>query len=95
MLEKAKAFRAPTPDHAEYAKFLVSQLQESIRFDGGGDYYENQLKETHTFNAWCVSKKQSLLHDIKYHEKGLKEEIERTEKRNRWVKDLKASLGVE
>ena len=95
MLGKAKAFKAPTPDHAEYAKFLVSQLEESIRFDGGGDYYEKQLEETQTFDDWCVSKKRSLLHDIKYHEKGMKEEIERTEKRNKWVQDLKASLGVE
>jgi len=95
MLEKAKAFKAPTPDHSEYAKFLVSQLEESIRFDGGGDYYEKQLEETQTFDDWCVSKKRSLLHDIKHHQKGMKEEIKKTEKRNKWVHDLKASLGVE
>ena len=95
MLEKAKAFKAPTPDHSEYAKFLVSQLEESIRFDGGGDYYEKQLEETQTFNDWSVSKKRSLLHDIEYHKKGMEKEIERTEKRNKWVHDLKASLGVE
>lgn len=95
MLEKAKAFKAPTPDHAEYAKFLVSQLQESIRFDGGGDYYEKQLEETRTFDDWCINKRRSLLKDIKYHEDGMKKEIERTEKRNQWVRELKASLGVE
>jgi hypothetical protein len=95
MLEKAKAFKAPTKAHAEYAKFLVQQLEESIRFDCGGDFYEKQLEEQPEFDDWCDSKLESLLHDIKYHRKAMREEIQRTETRNKWVRDLKASLGVE
>ena len=94
MLEKAKAFKAPTKDHAEYAKFLVSQLEESIRFDCGCDFYEKMLEEQQGFDDWCDSKLQSLVHDIQYHRKAMKEEIQRTETRNKWVRDLKASLGV-
>ena len=95
MLAKAKAFKAPTKDHAEYAKFLVQQLEESIRFDCGGDFYEKMLEEQQGFDDWCDSKLQSLVHDIQYHRKAMKEEIQRTETRNKWVKDLKTALGVE
>ena len=95
MLKHAKAFKAPTPEHAEYAKFLVSQLEESIRFDCGDDYWQQRLEEKLTFDEWCDSKMESIVKDIKYHRQHLKEEIERTKSRNKWVADLKKSLGVE
>jgi len=92
MLEKAKSFRPPTEDHEDYAKFIVSQLEESIRFDCSGDYYERELQPV-SFERWQSQKRSGLLRDIEYHEKANREEIERTASRNAWVKALKESLA--
>lgn len=94
MLKQAREFRAPTSEHNEYAKFLVTQLEESIKFDCDRDYYEKQLVEP-SFIEWAKEKVRSLKHQIEYSERAHREELERTASRNKWVKDLKASLGVE
>ena len=91
MLAQAKAFKAPTPDHQEYAKFLVSQLEESIRFDCGGDYYEQRLNVP-TYDEWVEQKLEILIRDIKYHREHNADELKRTASRNKWVADLKNSL---
>jgi len=93
MLEKALRFKSPSPEHDNYAKFLVSQLEESIRFDCGGSYY-NELKQPIAFEAWQSKKIKDLHRDIEYHRNAHREEVERTESRNRWVRQLKESLGI-
>lgn len=95
MLKEAKAFKAPTSDHAEYAKFLVTQLEESIRFDCGSDFWQKQLDERLDFDEWCDARFASMVRDMAYYRKQLKQEIERTNSRNKWVADLKKSLGIE
>lgn len=93
MLAKAKAFKSPSPDHDNYAQFLVSQLEESIEWDCGTSYYD-ELKQPITFEAWQSKKIKDLHHDIEYHRNAHREEVERTESRNRWVRQLKESLGI-
>lgn len=93
MLAKARAFESPSPEHNEYAKFLVSQLEESIRFDCGTSYYDG-LKEPIDFEAWQAKKIKDLHRDIEYHRNAHREEKERTASRNRWVRQLKEALGV-
>lgn len=93
MLEKALQFKSPSPEHENYAKFLVSQLEESIRFDCGGSYY-NELKQPIAFEAWQSNRIKYLHLEIEYHRKAHREEVERTESRNRWVRQLKESLGI-
>lgn len=92
MLAKAKAFRAPTAYHEGYAAFLVSQLEESIKFDCSGDYYEKELQPV-SFEQWQSQKRAGLIRDMAYHEKANREEIDRTASRNAWVKALKESLA--
>lgn len=92
MLEKAKAFKAPTADHQNYAAFLVSQLEESIKFDCSGDYYQKELQPV-SFDQWQSQKRAGLIRDLAYHEKANREEIERTASRNEWVKALRESLA--
>lgn len=94
MLSQAKEFRAPTSDHNEYAKFLITQLEESIKFDCDRDYYEKQLQAP-SYIEWAKEKVRSLKWDIEYSERNHREELQRTASRNKWVKDLKAALGVE
>lgn len=93
MLGRAKAFQAPSPDHDEYAKFLVSQLEDSIDWDCDTSYYEN-LKTPVPFAEWKSKKVKDLTRDIEYHTKGHREEMERTASRNKWVRQLKEALGI-
>lgn len=93
MLAKAKAFRVPSPDHDNYAKFLVSQLEESIQWDCDTSYYD-EIKQPMSFESWQSKKIKDLHRDIEHHRKSHREEVERTESRNRWVRQLKESLGI-
>ncbi len=93
MLSKAKAFKSPSPDHDKYAEFLVEQLESSIKFDCGTEYYEN-LKREMPFSEWQSKKRETLLRTVAYREQSNREEIARTASRNTWVRKLKDALGV-
>jgi hypothetical protein len=91
MLSKARLYQSPSPDHDNYAKFMVSQLEESIKFDCNLGYWEEQKREV-IFSEWQTEKREKLQRNVSYHEKANREEIERTESRNKWVRQLKESL---
>lgn len=93
MLIKAKAFRSPTPDHDNYAKFLVSQLEESIKFDCSTEYHERPIEKL-PVEQWRQERRAKLKHDIDYHTEQQAQEDERTASRNEWVRQLKAALSV-
>ena len=90
MLAKAKAFVPPTSEHVEYAKFLVTQLEDSINWDCSTDYYTEAVKKTAA--EWRREKMSSLVKSINYHEDEQEKENERTSQRNQWVKALKTQL---
>lgn len=92
MLEKAKQFKPPTPEHQEYARFLISQLIESIKWDCDTDYYDKILAKQITFEAWEAEKLNELESNLQYHIKEQREEVERTNSRNKWIKQLRAAI---
>lgn len=94
MLQKVKQWQPPTRDHIEFKEFMVSQIEDSIEFDGMENYYiEHPIKKI-TGKEWLVGKRKSALWDIDYHTKEYKAEIERTNQRNKWIRDLRDSLKV-
>ena len=94
MLEKAKLFKSPTPEHDNFAKFIVSQLEESIRFDCGGNYWHVQLEHAkqQPFEDWWRSRIDELNKEIERCRKNHKEEVERTKQRNEWVSQLRRAI---
>lgn len=85
------AWQPPTNDHIGLKDFMLKQIDISM---GNTRYYEKELINARASFARdyyddAVKKKQ---HDIEYHTKGNRQEIERTESRNRWIRELKASL---
>lgn len=94
MLAKVKAWIPPTKDHNSMKDFMIEQLETSIKFDCydptkyhiinplTGDQYRTELIE-------------SAKNDIEYHEKGWKEEVQRTNERNAWNRTLFESLKEE
>lgn len=94
MLEKALAFVPPTEDHKGLADFMVKQLQESIRFDDMSSYCEKELV-TPPFELWKRNKIDGLMKSISRDKEEYQKEVERTNTRNKWVRDLKRSLGMQ
>ena len=89
----------PTPNHAEFKKFMIEQLKTTIEHDGDDTYHKHKLIELRnetkvTINADDIRKKMiaDTKNDIDYYAKKMKEEIKRTSKDNKWVEDLLKSL---
>lgn len=90
MLEKARQFRSPSREHDNYAKFLVSQLEESISWD-----CDNMLEDDEVpFDVWMQLYEKDLLWSIEYHTKQWKEEQDRTACRNEWVRQLREAIEL-
>lgn len=72
--------------------FMVSQLEESIRFDTGGsmDFYPEPARMTGA--EWLMDRDAKLATRQAYHTDGHRKEVERTEARNAWLKALRDSL---
>lgn len=87
MLEKAKSFEAPTEDHAEYAKFIIKQLEETIAHDCATYPFSYC-----GFEEWKRIQFEDTKRDISYHTGQHEEELRRTNSRNEWVKKLREAI---
>lgn len=95
MLEEAKKFVAPTDEHVKYRDFLISQLEESLNWDCGSNYHQEQLtrvKRKKSARAWHREALTEAKYQLKYARKSLKEEIERVKSRNDWISQLKKAV---
>lgn len=90
MLQQAEAFEAPTEEHQAHRDFMISQLVESMKFDDDSKYLVQP--ERLSGEQWKAAALERIAREIAYHEKGWREEVERTNQRNAWVKALKDSL---
>lgn len=92
MLSNVNNWQPPTKDHEELKRFMIDQLEQSIKFDDMSRYYMDNPAILLTGQSWILKKKQECLMDIAYHTKERTEEISRTLERNKWIKDLRDSL---
>lgn len=90
MLAKVEAWTPPTPDHDEMKKFMIEQLEGSIRFDCGYIWTAPAAQTGEEFRAAEIA---SALHDVEYHAKHLAEDYERARQRTEWVRALRRSLA--
>ena len=88
MLEKSRRYVPPTPDHEEFAKFLVSQLEGSMQFDQHDWEEPKQVSP----EAWKAQQLAGRRETVAYREEALQEEIERCRSRTEWVQALRGSL---
>lgn len=86
MLEKVKAFTAPTEDHINYKNFMIEQIETSILFDCEHSYSSEQTEIT--FEEWKSERLQDFKDNIEYHKRQYKEEVRRTNERNEWNQKL-------
>jgi hypothetical protein len=95
VLMKVEAWKPPHPDHAEFKKFMVQQLTDSIAMEErSGDFYGDmvtKLEGTGPLTAYEQALKKAK-DDLAYHTKEWKEEVARTKSRNLWLGRLRRSL---
>jgi len=91
MIAKVNAWEAPRT-HAEMKSFMLSQLRQSVDFDCNGEWDREPKREAPV--AWRARKISDAAKNISYHAEARKKEIERTEDRNKWLDDLRASLAA-
>lgn len=96
MLTKAKAWQPPSPDHTRLKEFMEEQITQSIKFDCSTDYAKRRTKKLCLLPAkdWITKEKARLLESLAYDKKSYLEEVERTNGRNIWLKQLRESLNI-
>lgn len=100
MMEQANTFIPPTPDHENFKKFMVEQLELTMRHEGDTSYYEeklNGLKEPVSEadgNAWFEAQRKGVQWNIDYHTKEGREEVERCENANAWVQQAVEAIAA-
>ncbi|MFA5299265.1 MAG: hypothetical protein WC389_13835 [Lutibacter sp.] len=92
MILKVEAWQPPTPDHVGLKDFMLQQLRESIRFDNMCDYYSDNPPIKLSGKEWLDREKQRARKDFIYHNDEQIKENNRTNDRNKWIKDLRDSL---
>jgi asparagine synthetase B (glutamine-hydrolysing) len=89
MRDHVAAWEPPTADHQPMKKFMLEQIDESMRFDR--HVYQVELP-TLDGASWLADEKSDALKDLDRAEKSLAEEIKRTDTRNRWIRQLRLSV---
>jgi hypothetical protein len=90
MLVEARAWVPPSPEHEGLKKFMIEQIEQSIEWDCAD--YERDVPKLVPADQWHLGALAAARETVARYEKSLAEEIERVNKRNLWVRQLKESL---
>lgn len=88
MWEKVADWGPPTAEHCGLKKFMLQQIEVSTPNWEPEPYKEEFLRA----KEWRELALASAYKDLAYHEKEHREEIERTESRNGWLRALRESV---
>jgi hypothetical protein len=94
MLEQVNAWETPTPDHLEFKSFMVDQINTSLIFDCDDSYYKEQVPLRLSGEEWLKKELLLLQKSHKYHLEEQSKEVDRTERRNLWLRQLRESLAA-
>lgn len=89
MLSKVLEWQPPTPEHEGLKKFMIDQLHDSIESDC--IEYRPLFPNQDEYIARNRNSKY-LKKELEFYEKQWHDEIERTNSRNKWLKELRESL---
>jgi hypothetical protein len=90
-LREVEAWNPPTEEHKELKSYAIDQLKQTIEYDCSTKYLSEPVKLDPI--EWFNEKIERCKKDIEYHTKEWNEEVKRTNNRNKWVKQLRDSLG--
>lgn len=89
MLLRVLKWHPPTPEHEGLKEFMIDQLHDSIDFDCSE--YQPVISDREGYIARNRSG-EYLKEELDFYEKKWHDEIERTNSRNKWLKELRESL---
>lgn len=91
MTNKVRAWVPPTNEHEAFKRFMLQQLETSSVY---GDYYEQEFERMKQLNirAYYDEAVAKAAKDIVYHGAEHKKEMEMTEDRNKWLRQLREGL---
>jgi len=92
MLLMVNKWIPPSLDHNGLKKFMIEQIERSIKFDCGTEYFKENPPKLSTPKDWLHDKKLKSMESISYYYKENEKEIKRTNERNLWLKQLRDSL---
>lgn len=100
MLTAINKWTPPTSEHDEFKKFMVNQIEMTLKQDADTEYYTNslkryekQLKRGVNVRKLRAERKSTIKRDIKYHTDEYAKEVERVNGSNTWVTDLIKSIN--
>lgn len=93
ILKELKAWEPPTVDHFGLKNFAINQIETSIEIDCNNCNYSKYLQKP-TVEEWKSQQLKDFETNIEYYSAKWKEEVLHTKNRNKWVNDLKMSLGL-
>lgn len=93
MLSEVNAWNPPTADHVGMKEFMTEQIVQAINFDCDTSYFGECPPLRMSAKNWKAAEIAAAAKDIVYHQKAQDEEVERTNKRNAWLKELRKSLS--
>jgi len=89
MLVEVLAWQPPTEEHEGLKKFMVEQLEESIKFDSWKSSGVREMTDPVLYRDERIARKAQAVRDAA---KSLRDAEARVASRNKWVDDLLASL---
>lgn len=89
MLAKVYDWQPPTPDHANFKKFMVDQITESIKWDCH-DHEQKPIELTP--DKWYADELENITSNIERYAEEHAKEVQRAKERSDWVKALRLSL---
>jgi vacuolar-type H+-ATPase subunit I/STV1 len=98
ILKDVKAYRPPTSKHQGIKKFMIEQLEETIRWDCDAKYHDEEITKIENALSVLDAKKirkemiDSENQDIQYHTKYYTQEVERCNERNEWARQYFESI---
>lgn len=93
ILAQVREWRPPTKDHEGLKRFMAEQIQSSIDFDCGTDFYERMTPRLLDPMEWLAKEQVKAMKEIGYHATEQEKEVQRTNERNAWVQALRSSLA--
>lgn len=92
MRAKVCEWTPPTPEHNDLKKFMLEQIDMTIKQDGTAGTYYQDLVTGRNAREWRRGRIASAQKYILYYKKQQAEKIKRTDSRNAWIEDLRGSL---
>jgi hypothetical protein len=94
---KAQILKVEVPSILDnYKDFMISQLDETIRFDGKVDSdFDTSYYKPAEFYDWCEAKDKHVERDITYYADELRKERERHTERVKYIDAMAEAFGFE